>query len=872
MKFLTKIFGTRNDKLIKQMQPTVNRINELEPEFQKLSDSQLKDKTTEFRTRFEKGETLDQLLPEAFANCREASKRVLEQRHYDVQLMGGIVLNQGKIAEMKTGEGKTLTATLPCYLHGLTGKGAHVVTVNDYLAKRDAQWMGKLYNFLGLSVGIIVHDLSDAQRKEAYAADITYGTNNEFGFDYLRDNMKTDPNRLVQREHSFAIVDEVDSILIDEARTPLIISGPAETNLELYKKVNHEIPGVQKDVDYIIDEKSRSVSMTEDGISKMEQRLNIKNLYDPTNSEYLHHIQIALRAHLLFKKDVDYVVRNGEVLIVDEFTGRLMPGRRYSDGLHGALEAKEHVQVQQESQTLATITFQNYFRLYKTLSGMTGTADTEAVEFNKIYKLDVVVIPTNKILVRKDEEDVIYRSIREKFNSIVNEIEKAQKLKQPVLVGTASVEKSELLSSLLNRKKIKYEILNAKNHAREANIIADAGKQGRVTIATNMAGRGTDIVLGEGVKEIGGLYVISTERHESRRIDNQLRGRSGRQGDPGKSKFFLSLEDDLMRIFASDRLSAIMGKLGMEEGEAIVSPMVTRAIEKAQKRVEEQNFSSRKNLLEYDDVMNQQRQVIYARRRLALQGKGDLDYMWDVSYNKIHDIIEEHSPEALNTEEWDLTAAENKISLEFNTKISFEYKDKKDLSTSLLCDKIADEIKETYTNKMSFLKGDDLLKLESYIYLQIIDQAWKDHLQALDQLKDSVSLRGYGQRDPLQEYKKEAFTFFSNMIDHIEEKTTLTLLKMPRPQFEGLEEATSHEDNDTLDENMTLSHPDAPSLSSSDDEDKFVYRGASSGSSDSPREEIQKQPFVREGKKTGRNDPCPCGSGKKYKKCHGGAS
>ena len=858
MKLLTKIFGTRNDKLLKKMKPLVAHINELEPEFEKLSDAELKDKTAEFRARYENGESLDALLPEAFANCREASKRILGQRHYDVQLMGGIVLNQGKISEMKTGEGKTLTSTLPSYLHGLTGKGAHIITVNDYLAKRDAEWMGKLHNFLGLSVGAISHDMDDEERKEAYASDITYGTNNEFGFDYLRDNMKTDPKHLVQRPHNFAIVDEVDSILIDEARTPLIISGAADSNLELYKKVNREIPGVQKDVDYIIDEKSRSVSLTEDGINRIEQRLGLQNLYDPANSDYLHHIQIALRAHLLFKKDVDYVVRNGEVIIVDEFTGRLMAGRRYSDGLHGALEAKEHVEVQRESQTLATITFQNYFRLYKTLSGMTGTADTEAVEFNKIYKLDVVVIPTNKVLSRIDEEDVLYSSLKEKFNAIADEVAEAKKRNQPVLVGTASVEKSELLSSLLDRRGISYSILNAKNHAKEASIISEAGKQGNITIATNMAGRGTDIVLGEGVRELGGLFVIGTERHESRRIDNQLRGRAGRQGDPGRTKFFISFEDDLMRIFGNaDKMASLMAK-SFEEGEALRSSMFTRIIENAQKRVEEQNFSSRKHLLEYDDVMNQQRQVIYARRNLALNGEGDLAFMWDVTQHKVSELLQQYSPEATNQDDWDLASASKIIEKEFELTNPIKIEKKSDFSLEDFCSEVTDKIQENYQEKMAFLK-DDLLRFESYIYLQIIDQAWKDHLQGLDHLKDSVSLRGYGQRDPLQEYKKEAFTLFATLIDHIQDKTTISLLKMKSPEPIGLQKLEEDlHDESQLKGATTLSHPEAPSSLSS---------GPSKTQAADEKE--TQTPFVRDEKKTGRNEACPCGSGKKYKKCHG---
>ena len=624
MKILRKVFGSRNDREIKRLMGITDQINALEKNYQSLTDEQLQSKTALLREQIAKGKAAVDLLPEAFAVVRETSKRVLDQRHYDAQLMGGVVLYEGKIAEMKTGEGKTLTATLPLYLNALGGEGAHLVTVNDYLARRDAEWMGQIYRFLQISCGAIVHGLNDQERKEAYACDITYGTNNEFGFDYLRDNMKVHNSHLVQRKLNFAIVDEVDSILIDEARTPLIISGPAETATELYIKTNKVIPELKKSIDYTVDEKAHSASLTEDGISKVEKRLEVDNLYAPQNIDVLHHISQSLKAHVLFRKDVDYVVKENQVIIVDEHTGRLMPGRRYSEGLHGALEAKEHLPVQNETQTLATISFQNYFRMYSTLAGMTGTADTEAVEFQKIYKLDVVVLPTNRKMIRHDRDDIVYRTAREKFNQIVQEIETAQKNGRPVLVGTQSVAKSELVSQLLTKKKIPHEVLNAKNHAREAAIIKKAGEQGAVTISTNMAGRGTDILLGENIAQQGGLLVIGTERGESRRIDNQLRGRSGRQGDPGGSKFFLSLEDDLMRIFASDRLSGIMSRLGMEEGESIVSPMVSRAIERAQKKVEEQNFSSRKHLLEYDDVMNQQRQVVYTRRKSALEEQSEI--------------------------------------------------------------------------------------------------------------------------------------------------------------------------------------------------------------------------------------------------------
>ena len=867
MGILTKLFGTRNDKIIASFRPLLQKINALEPKIQALSDDEIRALSGVYRERISRGESLDHILPEAYATCREMSKRILGQRHYDVQLIGGIVLHSGSIAEMKTGEGKTLTATLPAYLHGLSGKGAHVVTVNDYLAKRDAEWMGTLYHALGMNVDTIVHGLSDTQRQAAYAADITYCTNNELGFDFLRDNMKTMPERLVQRSHNFAIVDEVDSILIDEARTPLIISGPTDTNTDLYKKVNAVLPGIKRGVDYTVDEKSRAVSLTEDGISKIEKRLNLDNLYDPKNIDWLHHTQQALKAHVIFKKDVDYVVRDGEIIIVDEFTGRLMPGRRYSDGLHGALEAKEHVPVQQETQTLATITFQNYFRLYNTLSGMTGTADTEAVEFKKIYNLDVVVIPTNKVLVRDDQEDVIYRTAREKYKAIADEIAEAGKKGQPVLVGTVSVEKSELLSNLLTKMEVPHEVLNAKNHAREAAIIADAGKKGHVTIATNMAGRGTDIKLGEGVAEVGGLYVISTERHESRRIDNQLRGRAGRQGDPGKSKFFLSLEDDLMRIFASDRLSAIMQRLGMEEGESIVSPMVTRAIEKAQKRVEEQNFSSRKNLLEYDDVMNQQRQVVYKRRLDALMGHSDLPFLPQVIEELVAIVVRKHSPEVLDTDNWDWPAIQKELQAEVHVPLHLNNQKSQERQETYLIETLSEQIEKHYIAKMAHIPAEDRKKIENFIYLQVIDRSWKDHLLGMDALKDSVSLRGYGQRDPLQEYKKEAFVLFTTLVSRIEEEVTFTLVRMPQPQ-----PVSSHPDDfmmDDMPEHLELKHPDAPSatatIAAPPEEDRMVYH-----EHHVPEDKnAAPPPYRREGDKVGRNDNCPCGSGKKFKKCHG---
>lgn len=866
MKILTKIFGTRNDKIIKSMMPLVEKINALEPSLSSLTDEQLRDKTHEYRKRHEDGESLDSLLPEAFATCREAAKRTLEQRHYDVQLIGGIVLHQGRISEMKTGEGKTLTATLPCYLHGLSGKGAHVVTVNDYLAKRDAEWMGEIYRFLGLSSASITHGISEHDRQQAYAADITYGTNNEFGFDYLRDNMKTDPNALVQKNLNFAIVDEVDSILIDEARTPLIISGPADTNIAIYGVVNATIPGLQKDSDYMVDEKARSVALTEDGISKLERRLKIDNLYDPKHIEFLHHCQQALKAHVLFRKDVDYVVRNNEIIIVDEFTGRLMPGRRYSDGLHGALEAKEQVQVQQETQTLATITFQNFFRLYNTLSGMTGTADTEAVEFKKVYNLEVVVIPTHRKLTRIDEEDVVYRTMREKFNAIADDITEAKKRGQPVLVGTVSVEKSELLAMLLQKRGVEHSILNAKNHAKEAEIIANAGKKGHVTISTNMAGRGTDIKVDEECLKIGGLYVIGTERHESRRIDNQLRGRSGRQGDNGRSKFFLSLEDDFMRIFASDRLSALMGKIGMEEGEAIISPMLTRTVEKAQRRVEEQNFSSRKHVLEYDDVMSQQRQVIYGKRREALFGRYKADFMQPTLHSIIFDIAQNLSPEAQDTETWDFNGVTQQIKQQISFEPDLTALDPEVCSADTIAETATEQTVKKYQNKVSNIPEDMVPKLENYIYLQILDQIWKEHLLSMDSLKDSVSLRGYGQRDPLQEYKKEAFQLFATMMERVEHDTSLALINMPEPRFDPNTEGDpeSVEELNTETPNPFLGASPAKPVK----EDKLIYRG-SQIAKDLEQESQNKAPTTvkRESSKVGRNDPCPCGSGKKHKKC-----
>lgn len=861
---LSKLFGTKNDRIVKNYQQIIPTINSFGETYQKLSDSELQSITGTLKEKISNGASLDNILPESFALAREGASRSLGMRHFDIQLVGGMALNDGRIAEMKTGEGKTLTATLPIILNALKGEGAHLVTVNDYLAKRDAEWMGKLYSFLGLSTGVINHGLSDLQRKEAYGSDITYGTNNEFGFDYLRDNMKTELERCVQRAHFFCIVDEVDSILIDEARTPLIISGPAETRKDIYLKVNTAIPGLQKDSDYIVDEKARSVVLTDDGITKMEKRLNVENLYDPRNIEYLHHVQQALKAHILFKKDVDYVVKEGEIMIVDEFTGRLMPGRRYSDGLHGALEAKEHVKVENESQVLASITFQNFFRLYDKLSGMTGTADTEAVEFKKIYNLDVACIPTNRILVRQDDQDEVYRTAVEKFNVIADEIAAAQKKGQPVLVGTVSVEKSELLASLLNKRGTPHEILNAKNHGREATIIQNAGQKGNVTISTNMAGRGTDIVLGDGVKDLGGLYVIGTERHESRRIDNQLRGRSGRQGDPGRSKFYLSLEDDLMRIFASDKLSSIMGRLGMQEGEAIVSPMVSRAIERAQKRVEEQNFSSRKHLLEYDDVMNQQRKVIYEKRGSVLKSQADFSFMDDSIKSVAETSLLKFSPESSEHKVWQVEDLKNEIENEFKIEVDLSDINFQDTTNHYVVDVLFEQIKNHYVKKSERVAPDLMKRVENFVYLQIIDQTWKDHLRSMEALQDNVKLRGYAQRDPLQEYKKEAFRLFESMMIRIEDETTLSLVRMPPPDqlMEEVPDATEGE--------LELRHPSPEKSGASQKSDGMVYHGSQEqgGSSDEKRPET----FIRGGDKVGRNDPCPCGSGKKYKKCCGSPS
>jgi preprotein translocase subunit SecA len=1007
-KLLSKIIGTQNERELKRIQPLVAEINSREQGVRALTDDQLRSKTGELRQSLEQGATLEDILPDAFAIVREAGRRTLNMRHFDVQLIGGIALHRGKIAEMKTGEGKTLVATLPAYLNALEGKGVHVVTVNDYLARRDSEWMGRIYRFLGMSVGVIQHDLNDAERKVAYGSDITYGTNNEFGFDYLRDNMKFDLSQFVQRGHRYAIVDEVDSILIDEARTPLIISGPAEESTDLYYEVDRVIPrltpgavtqgnvkaedreALEKTGDFIVDEKHKTVSLTESGMAKAEKLLGHRlaagsnGLYDPTNMPLLHHIHQALRAHSLFKRDVDYVVKEGQVLIVDEFTGRLMPGRRWSDGLHQAVESKEKVKIERENQTLATITFQNYFRKYAKLSGMTGTADTEAEEFAKIYKLDVVIIPTNRSLVRIEEPDLVYKTEREKYEAIVNDIIEKQQQGRPVLVGTVSVEKSERLSGMLRRRGIKHVVLNAKYHAQEAEIVAQAGRLGTVTVATNMAGRGTDILLGGNaefmarqlclsdevadrlpkeqarfvddeqfvyfyhldsfyrvarpeyesrfaafkaqcdeehnqVVEIGGLHIVGTERHEARRIDNQLRGRAGRQGDPGSSRFYLSLEDDLMRIFGSERISGLMERLGMEEGVPIEHRMVTNAIARAQKQVEAQNFSIRKHLLEYDDVMNKQRENVYTLRRQLLEGRIQIDeegtvvsahdYLMTVAEDVLDAIFDEHCSTDVDMEQWDLGALEQEVERIYGLEVDdFEELDTAEQNREEMRDLLWDAIKRRYESKVAQV-GKDILALpedmrnqltgaerlaalaetpeaerpmatglyilepiERNLMLQIVDTQWKDHLYSLDHLKEGIGLRGYGQRDPLVEYKKESFALFQGMRERTDEETLRYLWRLrpivgdggapqpvrvprrppptftnesarqPVPAFAGASQSQSA---------SALSGPPRPARAGGDDATVKTVR--------------------REEPKVGRNDPCPCGSGKKYKKCHGAA-
>jgi preprotein translocase subunit SecA len=986
---LAKVVGTQNDRELKRLRPLVAEINALEPATKVLSDEKLRGKTAEFKQRVANGESLDDLLVEAFAVVREAGRRVLNMRHFDVQLIGGAVLHKGKIAEMKTGEGKTLVATLPAYLNALESKGVHVVTVNDYLARRDSEWMGKIYRFLGLSVGVIQHELTDAERQVAYAADITYGTNNEFGFDYLRDNMKFELAHYVQRGHQFAIVDEVDSILIDEARTPLIISGPAEESTELYYQIDRVIPHLKKGAvtrgdtkaeerealeatgDYIVDEKHKTVTLTESGMAKAEGMVKSLTqykqvpggLYDPENMQVLHHLNQALRAHVLFQKDVEYMVKDGEIVIVDEFTGRLMPGRRWSDGLHQAVEAKEKVKIERENQTLATVTFQNYFRKYKKLAGMTGTADTEAEEFAKIYKLDVVVIPPNRTLQRVEHPDLVYRTETEKWDAIVTEIIDEHQKGRPVLVGTVSIEKSEKLSTMLDRRGMKrgtttgggadkHVVLNAKYHAQEAEFVAQAGRKGAVTIATNMAGRGTDILLGgnpefmarqqclaeqvaerlpkgeerfvedeqyvyyyhldgfyrvakdvysrifehfkrqcdaehDEVVALAGLHIVATERHEARRIDNQLRGRAGRQGDPGASRFYLSLEDDLMRIFGSDRIAGLMQRLGMEEGVPIEHGMVTRAIERAQKQVESQNFSVRKHLLEYDDVMNKQRENIYALRRQLLEGAIHLsdendeetildtrEYLMELAEELLDANVETYAPRKGDYEQWDLEALKREATRVFAVdaeKLSFD-----NLSADEIRDALWSVILASYEDKEKVVGREVLQRVERDIMLQIVDQQWKDHLRDLDHLKEGIGLRGYGQRDPLVEYKKESFALFQGMKARVDEEIVRYLWWL-RPVLNE-EAAVPRRPAPQRRAPLILNDPGADSAAST------VF-GAPRAAGPAPRSSAtQQQPprvggddakvatVRRDEPKVGRNDPCPCGSGKKYKKCHGAAA
>ncbi len=1000
---VAKVFGTKNEREVKRLLPTVEAIGALEPAMQKLSDAELRAKTDQFRQRIQERlakiadepdadpdrqkqieaerdlalkEVLDELLVEAFAVCREAGRRILNMRHFDVQLIGGMVLHSGKIAEMKTGEGKTLVATLPVYLNALSGRGVHVVTVNDYLAKRDSEWMGKLYSFLGLTVGVIVHDLDDDERREAYAADVTYGTNNEFGFDYLRDNMKFDLKDCVQRVHNYAIVDEVDSILIDEARTPLIISGASEESTDKYERVNRIIPKLEKGEevpvppgepkiytgDFVVDEKHKNITVTDEGWEKVEKLLGIGNIADPENWDLKHHVETAVKAHALYRRDVEYVVkpkednpREKEVVIVDEFTGRMMPGRRWSDGLHQAIEAKEGVKIERENQTLATITFQNYFRMYKKLAGMTGTAETEAPEFDKIYKLEVVVIPTNKTLLRIEHPDVVYRTEKEKYFAAADEIQRLHERNQPVLVGTTSIEKSERLSELLKKKGIKHVVLNAKYHEREAEIVAQAGRKGAVTIATNMAGRGTDILLGgnpefmakqECVKKgtaqplraaqgkveasvddahmtkwyyggneyivptdhwlevfnrykaqtdaehqevvaAGGLHIFGTERHEARRIDNQLRGRAGRQGDPGSSRFYLSLEDDLMRIFAKEWVSNLLQRLGMEEGVPIESRMITKRIEAAQKAVEAQNFEARKHLLEYDDVMNKQREAVYGLRRSLLEGVDQKELILeDYVSGILGDLIDQFCPIKAHLDDWDLKGLKDAIFTRFGVDIYAEGIQPETLNRQELGDAIFDKLKQRYAAKEQMIGPDAMRYHERMIMLSVLDSLWKDHLLNMDHLKEGIGLRGYGQHDPLVEYKRESFDMFEEMMKRFQEETArylylMQVLERP-PEAVGFEAGPGGGP-------ISPGSPDAagPALRSGGGNGRPPRHIATSvddleeAFQRKKRRELEQarmagggeqktvQQVVRGAEKVGRNDPCPCGSGKKYKKCHG---
>ena len=941
---LAKVFGTKTEREIKAMQPLVAAICALEPEMQKLTDEELAAKTPQFKERIAAGASLDDLLVEAFAVVREAGRRVLAMRHFDVQLIGGMVLHKGKIAEMRTGEGKTLVATLPTYLNALEGKGVHVVTVNDYLARRDSEWMGRLYTFLGLSVGVIVHDLDDVERRNAYGADITYGTNNEFGFDYLRDNMKFRIENCVQRGHNFAIVDEVDSILVDEARTPLIISGPSEQSTDKYYKVNRIIPKLERGEviegkepgekfttgDFTVDEKHRSAGLTEQGVLKCEKLLGIGNMYDPANIEWNHHVQQALRAHALFQNDKDYVVKDGEVIIVDEFTGRLMPGRRWSDGLHQAVEAKEGVKIERETQTFATISFQNYFRMYKKLAGMTGTAETEAAEFQKIYNLDVTVVPTNRAMVRKEFPDLVYRTSEEKFRNAAKEIAEKHGTGQPVLVGTISVEKSEHLSAMLKKMGIRHEVLNAKNHEREAMIVAQAGRKGGVTVSTNMAGRGTDILLGgnaetmaresllkqsknpdemskfpdgkaewertlaqfkaqtekehDEVVALGGLHIVGTERHESRRIDNQLRGRAGRQGDPGSSRFYLSLQDDLLRIFGGERMQNLMLRLGMEEDVPIESGLITKRIAAAQKAVEVQNFEMRKHLIEYDDVMNKQRTAIYGMRRSLLEGEDQKIRILEMASDLVGGYIDDRCAEGANPGTFDLLGLKTDITTQFGVTIDTE--DLIGLTREQIEDVLVEKVNRRYDEKESVIGPEMMRQTERWIMLNAIDTQWKDHLLSMDHLKEGIGLRGYGQKDPLVEYKKESYQLFQELMGRIEDETVRNLYFL-RFEIGGPPELPFPTDDAEYEEE----EDDAEAQAQAELERQKAAQAAAQLTALDLTRNIQKKKereladlqfvggststatkTVVKGKKVGRNEPCPCGSGKKYKNCHGGGA
>jgi preprotein translocase subunit SecA len=834
---IKKFIGSKNDRELKRLSLFLDEINALDSSVKELGDEELMAKTPYFKELLNNGRDIDDILAEAFAVVREVAWRTIGMRPFDVQVIGGLVLHEGKIAEMKTGEGKTLAATMPLYLNALTGKGSHLVTVNDYLAKRDAEWMGPVYKFLGLSVGVIVHGMDDVERSKAYNCDITYGTNNEFGFDYLRDNMNFRSEDYVQRDFNYAIVDEVDSILIDEARTPLIISGPSEESTDKYYRINQVIPRLKKEQDYTVEEKSKTVVLTEEGVARVEKLLKVENLYEPRNIEILHHVNQALKAHTMFKRDIDYLVKDGQVVIVDEFTGRVMPGRRYSDGLHQALEAKEKVKIERENQTLASITFQNFFRMYEKLAGMTGTADTEAAEFKKIYDLEVVIVPTNMPMIRTDHSDVIYKTEQEKFKAVVEEVKELHKKKRPVLVGTISIEKSELLSKYLTRNGIKHNVLNAKNHEKEAEIISQAGQSGAVTISTNMAGRGTDIKLGEGVAELGGLHILGTERHESRRIDNQLRGRSGRQGDNGSSRFYLSLEDDLLRIFGAERISSVMDRIGVEDGQPIEHNLISKAIESAQKRVEGQNFDIRKHLLEFDDVMNRQREVIYRQRRDVLKGEDLWKIVNGMLEEVVEDLVDEYIDEKVHPNEWNLKGLDDILYKQFSLKTNFETVDPATLDREEVTEKIMNDVQNLLKNKEEEYGKPLMEYVMRVVMLQSIDTHWKDHLLAMDHLKEGIGLRGYAQKDPVREYQKEGYEMFMDMIYRIKEDMLEKLSMVKIRREEEVQEIRERQSQD------------------------YVMSRGDTGATPAT--------VKREGKKVGRNDPCPCGSGKKYKHCCG---